>query len=267
MKSLNLAVIGKDVSKSDSPRIHEFIAKRTGNAVSYTRLSVPEERFEKVAEKLFAEYDGFNVTIPYKLAIIPYLKKICGDAEVFGAVNTVKTSDRSGYNTDGLGFDLMLKNNGVNVRGERALLLGAGGAGRSVAKKLADAGADVSVYDRRLDSALAVAKDFGVTAIKELSAERYFAVINATGIGMHGTEGISPADEKLLSLCSVAVDLIYTPKKSRFLEIAESLGKKAVNGEAMLFYQAYYSECVYFGLAPDGAQAKKLFKQFTEESV
>lgn len=265
MKTLKLAVIGKDVSKSTSPQIHSFIAKLMGNCISYKAVSVPEEEFESKADGLFEEFDGFNVTIPYKLSIIPRLEKICGDALVFGAVNTVRAGDKSGYNTDGLGFALMLKNNGVDVNGKTALVLGAGGAGRSVAKKLSDAGATVSVFDTRFQSAQAVANEFeGIIPLEKIGVKPYFLIVNATGIGMHRTEGISPVGEDLLTLCTVAVDLIYTPKKSAFLNIAESFGKQIINGEAMLFYQAYYSECIYFGTEPDEEQAKLLFEQYTE---
>lgn len=268
MKTLNLAVIGKDVSKSTSPQIHTFIARRMGNCVNYKSLSIPESEFENVADGLFEKYDGFNVTIPYKLSIIPHLEKVGGDASVFGAVNTVRTCDKSGYNTDGMGFALMLKNNGVSVNGKTALVLGAGGAGRSVAKKLADAGAEVSIYDMRYESSLAVADEFkGIIPLKEIQPKPYFLIVNATGIGMHKTEGVSPVGDELLKLCTVAVDLIYVPEKSRFLEIAESCGKKIINGGAMLFYQAYYSECIYFGTEPDEKQAKTLFEEYSEVNL
>ena len=261
-----LAVIGKDVSKSLSPQIHKFIAKHLGNRLEYESLSIAEAEFEKVAQNLFEKYDGFNVTIPYKLSIMPYLKKIEGDAKVFGAVNTVRVNDMSGHNTDGLGFMLMLKNNGVDVEGKEVLLLGAGGAGRSVAKKLADIGARVAVYDTRLESAKNIESEFeGVTAIEKIVNRPYDVIINATGIGMHKTEGISPIGEEVISRCEVAVDLIYTPTKSAFLRIAENKGKMIINGEAMLFYQAYYAQCIFFERCADEKQAKELFNKFTEE--
>ena len=261
-----LAVIGKDVSKSLSPRIHKFIAKYTGNDLEYESISIPEPEFAKTVGKLFKEYDGFNVTIPYKLSIIPYLSEIEGDAKVFGAVNTIRVSDISGHNTDGMGFALMLKNNGVNVEDKDILLLGAGGAGRSVAKKLADAGAKVYVYDTRHESAKNLENEFkGVKAIENIEIKPYYAIINATGIGMHKTEGISPVGEEILSKCTVAIDLIYTPEKSEFLRLAEKHGKKIINGKAMLFYQAYYSQCIYFEKPANENQAKELFDKFKEE--
>ena len=265
MKTLKLAVIGKDVSKSASPQMHKFIAENMGFKVEYEKLSIPQEQFESSVENLFNEFDGFNVTIPYKLSIIPHLNNVCGDASVYSAVNTVLTSDKSGYNTDGLGFALMLENAGVKVNGKSVLLLGAGGAGRSVAKKLADGGASVFVYDKLIQNAQAVAKEFSAVALEEIENKSYDIIINATGIGMHKTEGISPVGERLLSLCGVAVDLIYEPKESKFLQIAHSLGKQTVNGEAMLFYQAYYAECIYHGIQPNSLNAKQLFERYTEE--
>lgn len=266
MKNLNLALIGKDVSNSHSPEIHAFLAKKLGYAVNFQKISVPENEFEEKIESIIDSFDGFNVTIPYKLAVIPYLNKTEGDAAVFGAVNTVKTSTRTGYNTDGLGFKLMLKNGGVDVNGKSVLVIGAGGAGRSVAKTLKDSGATVCLYNRTYEKAQTVAEEFGLTALKTLEDEPYFAIINASGVGMHKTVGVSPCGENLLKLCEVAVDLIYEPKKSEFLRLAERFGKKTMNGLGMLFYQAYYSACVFAELTPSEATAKEYFHDFLKES-
>ena len=122
-----MAVIGKDVSKSDSAKMHTFDFHALGSACSYELLSVAKENFDEAAKKLIAEYDAFNVTIPYKLDIIPYLDRLEGDAKVFGAVNVVK--DKVGYNTDGVGFMLMLENNGIAPRGKKDPRLGRGRRG------------------------------------------------------------------------------------------------------------------------------------------
>ncbi|MDE7163491.1 MAG: shikimate dehydrogenase [Clostridia bacterium] len=263
-----LAVIGKDVSQSTSPQIHNFIASQLGIEISYEKISIPEEQFESRIEELLKTYDGLNVTIPYKLSIIPHLKATEGDATAFGAVNTVRTSTLTGYNTDGLGFMQMLESNGVQVDGCDVLLLGAGGAGRSVAKKLSDGGAHVEVYDRNADNAQSVAKQFAnVTAVDKVVAKKRKLIINATGVGMHKSEGLSPVPAEILEGCDVAVDLIYVPEKSEFLRIAESLGKKIINGRAMLFYQAYYSDCIYFNLTPSADVAADLFKKYLKEVV
>ncbi len=260
---LKLAVIGKDVSKSDSAKMHTFDMRGLGSDCSYELISCPAENFDAQAKKLLAEYDAFNVTIPYKLDIIPYLKGIEGDAAVFGAVNTVK--DGIGYNTDGVGFALMLENGGIEISGKRFLVLGAGGAGRSVVKKLLDGGAEVFLYDLKRESAAAVCKEFaGARLLEEVAPAPYDVIVNVTGVGMHKTEGISPVGEEILKNCDTAVDLIYYPRKSEFLRIAESLGKKIVNGEGMLYYQAYYADCIILGRAPSAAEAKELFEKYKE---
>lgn len=261
------AVIGKDVSKSVSPQIHKFIAGKMKKDITYLALSVKEEEFENEIESILKTYDGVNVTIPYKLSIIPHLSKIEGDARTYGAVNTVLTSTKVGYNTDGLGFELMLKNGGVEVDGKTFLLLGAGGAGRSVCKKLVDGGATVFVYDKFEKNVEALVSEFGVTGLKAVEDKAYYGIINATGIGMHKTEGISPVGEGLIKLCEVAIDLIYTPPKSKFLEIAESLGKPILNGLSMLFYQAYFADCIYFDRQPCFDEAKEFYKEFLSEGI
>ncbi len=256
-----LAVIGKDVSKSDSRKMHTFDFKGLGSECTYDLLSTAKEDFDATVKKLIAEYDAFNVTIPYKLDVIPYLDKIVGDAEVFGAVNVVK--DKIGYNTDGVGFMLMLENSGIDPAGKKVLVLGAGGAGRSVIKKLADAGAKVYAYDLRKENLETVYKEFGnFKPLYSLQPDDYYLIINITGVGMHKTEGISPVGEDILSRTEIACDLIYYPRKSEFLRIAESLGKPIVNGESMLFYQAYYGDCIILGKTPDAKQAKKLYEEY-----
>ncbi len=263
---MKLAVIGKDVSASDSPKMHSFIAKNMGNEITYDKISIPVEDFESRIDDIIKNYDGFNVTIPFKLSVIPHLNKIVDDAQLFGAVNTVLKSDLSGHNTDGAGFMLMLKNNGVQVSGKKVLLLGAGGAGRAVAKKLVGAGAQLFVYDRNAESACSLAEECGnVTVLSSVEPEDYYLIINATGVGMHKSVGISPVGEDVLSRTQVAVDLIYVPAESEFLKIARTLGKKTINGQAMLFYQAYFAECIYFGAQPDDAQAKQLFEKYISE--
>jgi shikimate dehydrogenase len=121
----------------------------------------------------------------------------------------------------------------------------------------------VFVYDKFQENVIKLSKEFaGVTPLSEVKKDDYYLMINATGVGMHKTEGISPIPQEIIDCCQVAIDLIYVPARSEFLRIAESLGKKAINGMAMLFYQAYYAECIYFDVQPEAEQAKALFKKY-----
>ena len=271
---LKLAVVGKDVSQSQSPSMHTYILRNLGAKCLYETVSVPPAQFTERAEELFSRFDAFNVTIPFKGEIIPFLRRTEGDARVFGAVNTVVSATRTGYNTDGEGFSLMLKNAGVEIAGKTALVLGAGGAGRSCCKKLADGGAVVSVYERDEERLYGVYRELGgFSPLTEVPVAPFDIVVNCTGIGMHDTVGKTPAvvfsggtaepvGGQLLSLCGTAVDLIYVPAQSEFLRIAASLGKKTVNGAPMLFYQAYYADCIYLGRTPDAAEAKALYEGY-----
>ncbi len=275
---LKLAVIGKDVSESQSPSMHTFILGRMGRECRYDALSIPPEEFSARAEKLFGEYDAFNVTIPFKLDILPYLKELRGDAPAFGAVNVVLTRERAGYNTDGYGFLLMLENAGVQVAGRSVLVLGAGGAGRSCIKKLAEAGAEVFAYERDFQRLNGVCEEIGgFTPLREVPLRAFDVILNCTGVGMHDTVGQTPAvalegmgvvpvGEELLSRCSAAVDLIYVPAQSEFLRLARGLGKKTVNGASMLFYQAYMGDCILLGKTPSAEEAKLLWQDYNKST-
>lgn len=273
---LKLAVIGKDVSASQSPTMHKFILSELGEECSYDCLSIPPESFADRIGEILDGYDGFNVTIPYKTEIMPYLCEICGDALSFGAVNTVDAKGRRGYNTDGFGFLLMLENEGLEPKGKSVLIIGIGGAGRSAIVKLAEAGANVYAFDRKPQKLYQIAEELKCFTPLETVPEREFDIIvNCTGIGMHDTVGktpdirngegiLSPVGSGLLSRCGAAVDLIYHPQKSEFLRVAEEEGKRIVNGLSMLFYQAYMADCIYLGISPSAEKAKNLFEKYKE---
>ena len=233
---LRLAVIGKDVSGSLSPGIHRFVLGKLGIACVYDAVSIPPCEFPSRAEKLLKEYDGLNVTIPFKLEILPFLRETAGDAKTFGAVNTVVCGTRTGYNTDGRGFMLMLENEGV---------------------------------------LFAVFSEFGgFTPLSEVPAANYSIVVNCTGVGMHDTVGKLPSVKRdgtevssacLLEGAETAVDLIYTPPISAFLAEGERRGLKTVNGLGMLFYQAYLADCIFLKREADGEEAKRFYQEYREK--
>ena len=271
---LRLAVIGKDVSRSLSPVMHRFLLGKMGERCTYECVSIPPERFSADVGTLFSRFDAFNVTIPFKAEILPFLARTEGDAKTFSAVNTVVSATRTGYNTDGLGFMLMLDNAGVDVSGKRVLVLGAGGAGRSCICKLAERGAQVFVYGRNFQRLQKIWAEMGnFTPLESIPPAAYDVICNCTGIGMHDTIGQTPTvrtprgefpvGEALLAGCTAAVDLIYEPAQSEFLRIAASLGKKTLNGGAMLFYQAYYADCIYLERTPSPAEAKQYYMEYS----
>jgi shikimate dehydrogenase len=92
-------------------------------------------------------------------------------------------------------------------------------------------------------------------------------LVNTTGVGMHDSEGQSPVGKQAFLGVSHAIDLIYTPTQSEFLRLAKSVGVSTLNGAAMLFYQAYYADCIYLGREPNDAEAKKLYEEFSGGQV
>ncbi len=267
---IKLALIGSDVAQSKSAPIHEFILGELGYSCAYEHISVSEERLPYTVKKLLAEYGGFNVTKPYKEKVIAYLDELCGAAALFKSVNTVKCGECArGYSTDGDGFIAMLDSENIEYANKKILMLGSGGAARSVIYPLIRAGADIEVYNRTAENAYRMREEIGgFTVLESLPSGRYYdAVINTTSAGMGRLENVCPASDFVLANCGAAVDLIYRPRRTLFLKSAEKLGKKALNGAKMLFFQAYYSDCIYIERESDGAEAQELYKKFERKGI
>lgn len=261
-KTIRLGLIGKDVSKSLSEKMHTFILNAWGINCEYARFSVAKTDFDTVMRRLLGDFDGFNVTIPYKKDVFEYLYEIDADASACGSVNTVLTDTKQGYNTDGAGFLLMLQTAGVEVQGKKVLILGAGGSGRSSAVALKNAGANVYMYRRNRSELLETCERLGVTPATETELGGYDIFVNCTGVGMHDTEGKSPVEKAVFQGGTWAVDLIYVPEESAFLKQAKEQGLRTLNGASMLFYQAYFADCLYTQRTPSIEEAKRLYEAY-----
>lgn len=265
-KKLRLGLIGKDVSNSKSGNIHTFILKEFGYACEYEKFSVCAEDFESTMQVLLGDFHGFNVTIPYKREVFSFLDEVENDALSCGAVNTVVNQTRTGYNTDGDGFLLMLSSFGFCVQGKKVLVLGVGGAGRSVALALKKQGAEVFAYRRNAHELKEACEQLGVQAVENPECGGFDIIINCSGIGMHDTVGVSPVSERAFEGAEAAIDLIYRPEKSKFLQVAERLGLKILNGASMLFYQAYFADCLFLNKKPCEEQAKELYEKYLKQT-
>ncbi len=264
VEKIRLGLIGKDVSASPGGRMHAFILGAWGIECIYEKFSIAPTELDAVVRTLLGDFDGFNVTIPYKREVFEYLDSIEDSAVACGAVNTVCSATRQGYNTDGLGFMQMLRAAGIEARGKKVLVLGAGGSGRSCGAALKAAGAEVFMYRRNAQELAEVCFQLGVAAAKDPEAGSYDLLVNATGVGMHDTVGRSPVTGRAFAGAEAAVDLIYTPSESEFLRLARAAGLKTCNGAAMLFYQAYYADCLYTGRSADAREAELLYEKYLE---
>ncbi len=265
-KKLRLGLVGKDVSASVSDEIHSFILKEFGYGCEYEKISTDAAGFDGAMRRLLGDFDGFNITIPFKRDVMEYLDETVDDAFDFGAVNTVVAATKTGYNTDGVGFLLMLRLANVGIGDKKILVLGGGGAGRSTAAALKKAGGEVFIYQRNRERLLEVCAQLGVTPAENPLSGGFDILVNATGVGMHDTVGLSPVGKEAFLGASVAIDLIYHPAESEFLRLAKESGLKTLNGEAMLFYQAYYADCLFLGLTPDDGQANTLYESYKNQT-
>ena len=222
--SLRCGLLGEHLRHSYSPEIHAMLG-----AYSYDLFEIPPEGLADFLHG--AAWDGLNVTIPYKRAVVPFCAALSPMAEQTGSVNTlVRRADGTlyGANTDADGFRLLLERGGGIAPGEKALVLGSGGASQTVQAVLRAQGAEVVVISRRGP----VTYDM----IEQHADARL--VVNATPVGMYPENGISPLDLRRVPQCRCVLDLVYNPARTALLQQADRLGLRAENGLSMLAEQA-----------------------------
>lgn len=242
----HFAVIGHPIAHSLSPDMHEAGYAALGLAADYERFCVlPERLGEAVRGLKTLGFTGWNVTIPYKVAIIPYLDELTAEAEKIGAVNTVKVRGGKliGNNTDGSGFWQSLQCRADDYKGKEAVILGAGGAARAIAFALAGKGMKVQILNRTvhkaLDLAAAVKSSGGDAEGKGLEAGDWLKsaalVVQTTSVGLKGED--YPFSLQEISPQTRVVDIIFNPWETPFLRDARVQGCTAENGLGMLLYQ------------------------------
>ena len=237
---MRCGLLGEPLTHSYSPQIHALLGD-----YSYELFEVAPE---KLGEFLQAgEFDGLNVTIPYKRAVIPYCAELSAAAREMGSVNTLlRRPDDTLYgdNTDLDGFRWLLARGGGIRPGEKALVLGTGGASQTVQAVLRAAGAEVAVLSRRGESNYA-------TLPRHADAR---LVVNATPVGMYPNNGERLIDLSQLPQCRCVLDLIYNPARTRLLLDAAARGIRCENGLSMLVAQAKRAAELFTGRdIPDAA--------------
>lgn len=255
--AMRCGLIGEHLGHSYSKIIHSRIAD-----YSYELFELAPNDVEDFLKK--GDLDCFNVTIPYKKTVMPYLDEISSEAERIGAVNTVvrlENGTLKGYNTDYYGFYATLDKLGVDVKGKKALVLGSGGASVTVQTVLADRGAgEVITVGRRLENNY------------ENLYLHYDAalIVNATPVGMYPKNGEKPVSLKDFSRLEGVADLIYNPERTALLLEAERLGIPCINGLYMLCAQGIKACELFTGRMADGAVIDKTadyIREMTENIV
>ncbi len=253
-------VIGWPIAHSRSPLIHRHWLARHDVAGTYDKVAVePDDLAAFVARIRSGDYVGCNVTIPHKAAAAALCDRLTPDAHRLEAVNTLwmDGGELWGDSTDGAGFLGALDQEapGWDGRRRRAVVIGAGGAGRAVVAALVARGfVEVIVANRTLERAQALTRRLGGTpaALDAVPGELGEAdlLVNTTAAGMHGQP---PLDLELAALPPHAVvdDIVYVPKETPLLQAAAARGLRTVGGLGMLLHQAVPGFVRWFGVTPE----------------
>ncbi|HSC34663.1 MAG TPA: shikimate dehydrogenase [Thermodesulfobacteriota bacterium] len=259
-------IFGHPVSHSLSPVMHNSAFSTLGLDCVYVAFDIAPEEMGKAAQSVRTlGIKGINITIPHKESIIPHLDGIAPDAELTGAVNTVKNDagNLSGYNTDVGGFLKAVEEDlGIKPEGASVLLIGAGGAARAVMSAFCMNGAErICIANRTNDKALKLASEFGKqfkkikiepvalddrSAIKARLGEADI-LVNSTSAAMEGKTAIDLPLESLKESASV-YDLVYKPRETPLVKEARRLGHRASGGLGMLLYQGALSFEIWTGM-------------------
>ncbi|MDT0190903.1 shikimate dehydrogenase [Exiguobacterium sp. BG5(2022)] len=261
---MNLAVIGHPIAHSLSPQLHEQWLRASGLFGRYEAIdATPDQLPALFAAMREGDWDGFNVTIPYKEVVVRYLDDLDEAAKHAGAVNTVYKRDGRliGTNTDGAGLVQTLMPY-TDFTG-RVLIVGAGGAARGIVQALPTR--DVTIVNRTVERAKALADTFGVvyTTFDEMDVSRYDVIIQTTSVGMD--ERSTPLSLEGLRQNTVVCDIIYRPLVTPMLQEAKRRGAKVVTGVAMFVGQGALSFEKWTGVKPDETIGKKLIEGLLEE--
>lgn len=272
-------LIGNPVEHTLSPLIHNHLAEMTGQNLVYVPFQVSEGSVEASVKGAYAlNIQGLNVTVPHKSAVMPWLQETDALAQKIGAVNTLVRTEGGykGYNTDMPGLLRAMQSEGIQIKGETVLLLGAGGAARAVAFLCVSEGAErVYVYNRTFEKAQQVAAEVNaafdtdcVRAVmqqQELPGERFLA-IQGTSVGLHPNLQQTPLpDSAIYDRIHTGVDLIYRPAQTRFMHLVEAHGGKTMNGLKMLLYQGIIAYELWNEMTVTEAQAQEILKKMKEE--
>ncbi|MCQ9210149.1 shikimate kinase [Granulicatella seriolae] len=232
-------LLGRHLPHTWSPQLHQLIYDRIGYQGAYRPFEIEPDQlgeFFKAVDLLGVT--GFNVTIPYKEAVIPYLDDLSEQAQTIGAVNTVCIKDGKffGDNTDYAGIQALLKPF-EPLQNKRIAVLGYGGASKGVIAYLQEqAVTDFVIVSRRQTEELHF--DGRVISYEELPDYKGDILINTTPVGMAPDVGVSPISKEVFAGYEAAVDLIYNPSQTQFLKDAEAAGLVVQNGLLMLVVQA-----------------------------
>ncbi|MDP9740042.1 UNVERIFIED_ORG: shikimate dehydrogenase [Bacillus sp. B2I3] len=260
-------VMGDPIAHSMSPDIHNDAFEKENIEAVYHHFHVTKEGLNDAVKGMKAlGIEGFNITIPHKTSIIPFLDEVDELALAIGAVNTVvnKNGRFIGYNTDGKGFFKSLCDEiSGDIKAKKTLVIGAGGAARAIYFTLVKEGVkQVDIANRTKERAAQLVSDCPYDKVSkalsiieaEESLSQYDLIIQTTSSGMSPELDHSPLKVDQLKTGAIVSDIIYNPLQTKLLLEAGEKGAETQNGLGMFINQAALAFEIWTGIMPDTAR-------------
>lgn len=253
------AVLGQSLPHTWSPYIHNSLFDAAGLDAIYVPVTVPLERLGAAADVFRSCFSGFNITIPYKEKIIPFLDEVDDAVLACGAVNTVEIRNGCmiGHITDGLGMLHAIEEHGISTTRADVLILGGGGAARVAGYAFLSRGGRVTFAVRDMQKGKKLAHELADTQadghhrLSVCSLQQtdgaHDILINCTPVGMYPHVNACPVSERTVAQCRAVFDAVYNPRETQLLALAKQNNIPAIEGLGMLFYQAVEAEKFWFG--------------------
>ncbi len=265
-------IIGKNIGYTLSPKIYNWFFKKYKINAVYNVIDIDDSNSLKSFLKVSTEeYSGYNVTIPYKMDVLSYLDNISREARVIGSVNiiTSKEGKLNGDNTDWIGFIKSLKMFVPNPSFSKAIVIGAGGAGRAIVYALTRYVDEIIIFSKSGTTAEKLSQDsekWGCLkcrglkySISEVTSSCRDAelIVNASPLGGPHAPSITPVPLTAINSGQVIYETNYKPKETLLLSFAKKAGATAINGIWMLLHQAVENLKIWFNTNIDVMVLKK----------
>lgn len=277
------ALIGSPVGHSGSPAMQNYSFEKLGLDCAYLAFDIPLEKTKDALDAFRTLHvGGFNVTMPCKTEVARLVEHLSPAAELIGACNTVVVEEdgtMTGHNTDGVGFVRNLKEHGVEVKGQKIVLLGTGGAATAIAVQAAlDGAAEIAIFNQKDEfyangektveklrkavpgiSSVSI-NDLGDTELLREAVKNADILVNATRAGMSPLEDVIPVPEDVLRPELAVADVVYNPRETLLVRKAKDAGcRAAVGGIGMLLWQGAAAFELFTGQEMPAAEVKEKF--------
>jgi len=247
-------VIGNPIEHSLSPKLHNYWFNQNNIKAVYDKKQLNESDIKEIISELRKEkINGINVTVPFKQSVIPFIDELSSEAKESQSVNTIYKENNKilGHNTDINGFELAIRKKSFDIKDKKVFILGAGGVVSSIILALRKMKvAEITLSNRTKEKTERFKNIFSNLKIVDWGEIPEFnMIINATSLGLNEKDEIKLDYEKI-GPNKLFYDVIYNPKKTKFLSKAKEFGNQTENGKMMFIYQAHQAFTIWHKIMP-----------------